>query len=637
MSENDFTHRARANEADAVFMLSNRLSDHPEQDDTANVFRALAAQKFAPDVKLFISLHNSACRSLLPESLVESSCIFTQQSQMDVLAISSLVPAFSTLLYALSRTHHCPDDQTNASHPVVQSFLSGADNEFYVLRSGSSTENMNLGDLSVNLFKSFGIILVAFICHECKQVVFDLNSFIPQSSKLLIIAPDRTVASIAVNSGFFEEDDDQTDLELSAPRQGARKGCGHVVRQSNVRRDSLFNVHGALELKPLPLEFRTGHVIFICASTSGLSDFIRRYRVVERSHVDLHPFEDSKQEPATIVVVCPEHKIQSTDFVHMTNDELKGVYFYKKEMLTDIDFRTCKVEEAKSILIVNMEKQKIVGSIENDLVEVSNILMWTRLKRYLRSWRKAVKQDRSGSFQPSRSFHRKPYIITELYSESALTYIQTSISKKKNSAIAQTISTLRTSSTSVVSEDEHQPEKAEKSKWWTTLHDALFQDTKPIHEEIWVSPIFASGMMYFHNLPDLVLSHSFLNSGFLNFINTLLSKCGEHFTLSYEPVARFLDDFKQEAENEEEEVKDSPEALAAPTMGYLFSYLVGEAKLPLALYRNVSHESCSCSSGKVDVEREAWVQAGFKEYLLICPKPEVALCREDHVMVLQEI
>jgi hypothetical protein len=204
MEENDLVHRARAGEADAMFILSNSFSQNPSEDDTANIFRALAVQEYVPFLPLYISLHDATCKSLLPPRLVERSCIFTRQTQMEVLAISSLVPAFSTLLYSLCRTSRSVQDPRNAINPILTQFLGGVDYEFYVLQVSPNLHGSTLRDLVSDFFLSFNITLVGFCCSTCERVTFDLDAKVTQNSKLLIIAPDRTVAAGALSSGLVE-------------------------------------------------------------------------------------------------------------------------------------------------------------------------------------------------------------------------------------------------------------------------------------------------------------------------------------------------------------------------------------------------------------------------------------------------
>jgi hypothetical protein len=188
-----------------------------------------------------------------------------------------------------------------------------------------------------------------------------------------------------------------------------------------------------------------------------------------------------------------------------------------------------------------MERQDTLGTVENDLVEVSNILMLTRLKRYLRALRRRGRIIHTDSDSPRKKTsvsQKGPYVITELYSESALKYIRAS-----TGVTASTNSIPKKMDSMWDSKDEEEEEKLpeqkpkSKSKWWTTLQNALFDSSSDQpDEDFWTSPLFASGRTYLHNLPDHILSHSFLNSGYLPFVNSLLSKCGDSFTVSYDQV-----------------------------------------------------------------------------------------------------
>jgi hypothetical protein len=160
-----------------------------------------------------------------------------------------------------------------------------------------------------------------------------------------------------------------------------------------------------------------------------------------------------------------------------------------------------------------MEQRSRSIKAEHDLVEVSNILMWTRLRKFI----KAARRKRVVSDPLMKK--RGPYVITELFSESALKYM--------NAAFTH-LPTLKNSS----SEDE-------KPSCWSNFFKA-FQPSESKVADVWTSPQFAAGKTYLHNLPDLILSHAYKNNGFISFINALISKCGETFVLSYEAVEPYF-------------------------------------------------------------------------------------------------
>jgi hypothetical protein len=163
-----------------------------------------------------------------------------------------------------------------------------------------------------------------------------------------------------------------------------------------------------------------------------------------------------------------------------------------------------------------MEQRSRSIKAEHDLVEVSNILMWTRLRRFIKATKRKATLTRSIS-DPQKSPLKKrgPFVITELFSESALKYM--------NAAFTQLPASKKSTG------------EREKESCWDKLMK-VFQTHESKESDVWTSPLFAAGKTYLHDLPDLILSHAYLNSGFISFINTLISKCGESFTLAYESI-----------------------------------------------------------------------------------------------------
>eukprot|EP00475_Leptophrys_vorax_P038920 TRINITY_DN6951_c0_g1_i3.p1 TRINITY_DN6951_c0_g1~~TRINITY_DN6951_c0_g1_i3.p1 ORF type:complete len:791 (+),score=189.23 TRINITY_DN6951_c0_g1_i3:272-2374(+) len=597
MNDKDLLHRARAAEADAIFILSRRLCGDPAKQDTANVFRALAVQRAVPDLQIFMSLHDSSSRNLLSDDFVNNSCIFASQTQMQTLAISALVPGFSTLLYSLCRTFQSTVAMTSHARPAMRRFVEGVDHEIYILRSDVSLKNVTLGDLARNLYEAFDIIVIAFICRECKQIIFDCKSRMPENSKVVMIAPDRNAAQAAIQSARIDQsEEDETEQHAS----GDDFGCEHLIHDPRTRKFKPAMVDKEVELSDIPpLLNPEGHAVVICSSTSALPDFIRRFRAVERSHeqaIDLKQEDPEQFEKVPIIVACPQQQINPQHFLGMRSSELHNVFFYKKELVSDIDFKRCRVEAAKVILVTNMQQGELEENAENDLVEVSSVLMLTKLNKYL-----ADAED-----------SKDPFVITELFNESAVRYVTAS------SRPLYTLSSARSSSFGFESASN---EIQRKKPGWLKQVKGFF-DAPRVNEkdDLWTSSLFASGGTYLHNLPDLILSHAYLNSGYLNFINTILSNCGDTFTLKNEPVSGYF---------EEEQWK---QAEKEPTMGQLFQKLLRHNKIPLGLYRNTQHTACHCLPDHISLGGEDDVK--FDRYLEICPKPNVILCSGDQVMTI---
>jgi hypothetical protein len=392
MVESDLIQRAHADSASAFFILSNAFAPNPEEDDIANIFRAISIQNAVNNPSIFMSLHSTSSRNLLPPELADSSCIYLTKSNMEILAVSCFVPGFSSMLYTLSKTFKSEEDWSESffvdkaeesKFSPQEEFLFGSNQEIYVIKIHHTFVGQSFGKAAAEVYRRFNIILFGFINHM--SIYFDPFKKILPESRLLVIASDREVAS-----QFLESLESGSELDENVKEKIFPHVKGIITRESRALSNSFEGSFGARDQFYLKNKFKTdsssidnearisyrvvssenhwspdshqknkhpkpldgklsNHIVLICSSTSGIGEFIMKYRSIESKWGSYNSEDfEVKFDINPLLIIC-SNDYNPQDFLHVTKDFMDQVYFVKKELKNFQDFLLCSVHLAHCV------------------------------------------------------------------------------------------------------------------------------------------------------------------------------------------------------------------------------------------------------------------------------------------------
>ena len=160
--------QARINGSVAVFILADKLTNDPKDEDHANMLRAVSIKNTTTQVPVIIQLVHSFSKRKVIEIdgwlVGRDIAICLNQLKLGVLAQNCLCPGFSTLLSNIFYASDAGDDdqlQITATEKWKKHYLSGTSNELY---SGPFSEAFNgktFHEAAAICFNKLNLVLVA--------------------------------------------------------------------------------------------------------------------------------------------------------------------------------------------------------------------------------------------------------------------------------------------------------------------------------------------------------------------------------------------------------------------------------------------------------------------------------------------
>lgn len=198
---------------------------------------------------------------------------------------------------------------------------------------------------------------------------------------------------------------------------------------------------------------------------------------------------------------------------------------------------------------------------EFELLDVRSVLTWTRIRQYLDGYYifNEPEFDMEEKLAESdNSEITEPFVMIELKNESSLRYLTTWLSNPKGT------------------------------------------ETSEFEEDLLHNEIFSSGSAISERLPQLIISHSYINAGFLQFAKALISECGKTHIFEYAEAGSFT------------------------VFLEAFKFYLEKGKLALGIYRNPDHFSCDCWSSS----------SSSLPHMLSGPSGSTKLCPKDRILLL---
>lgn len=386
MELSDLT-RACVKEAAAVFVIPDQQCQDAMREDSENIIRMMAIQRYAPDRRIIIQLLKAEHRQLLADSGMQNgpavrqpSTLAADQFKFELIGKACQVPGFNTFITNLCTTTEMPDDAESKGLPGwQQEYDRGAGNELYELELHSeyATQHAKFSDVVLDVLEQTNseVYLIGLIevnkLNGTKRVLVNPGAHYPIKDQMytsvqtmgIFIASDMEAVKqcpvgwelLQTRERALDEDDkpevppglirkrrdagfEDTDLPsaellhsegLTGPEQTKARDIVRLAKES--KRASL---PARVPLKKLA---KGGHVLILCVGADsdlhlGVEHFVAplRAQYFERPVLIMAP--DAPRDWHTVV----NHK---------------DVYYVKGSPLSVFDLQLANISEACAVFI----------------------------------------------------------------------------------------------------------------------------------------------------------------------------------------------------------------------------------------------------------------------------------------------
>ncbi|CAE7501356.1 slo, partial [Symbiodinium microadriaticum] len=306
--------RAKANQAIAIFLMGNKFSSNPDEEDAKTILQQFSIRRYITSTQ---SCDPLFCLQLIrPENRRHLSSedpdsdkelvVCLNEMKMGVIAKTCVFPGTGTMIFNLLTSfadnddedddegdgngpgsdEDCSDDAEGEGGGWMQEYQRGCDWEIYTTEMADVFEGARFAVLAQNLYSKLGVVLFALRIRELKgkghvRVLLNPADYvIPAKDKFFIegfvIAKNKASSDLSFQGGASS---DLRSSQLSVIASAITKTAEAIVKTS------------VLEEYP----YMSGHMIVIAKGLSNLFDFIRplraKYLGKLRHIVLLFPFD----------------------------------------------------------------------------------------------------------------------------------------------------------------------------------------------------------------------------------------------------------------------------------------------------------------------------------------------------------
>ena len=418
-------HRAKINEASAVFVLSNPTSTKLIEDDQNNTLRAWTIKNYAPEIPIYIYNHYAESENFQKQTAKAVVCI--NDIRQSILALNTQFPASATLI--LNLLYQSIPPHLKSSEDWLEEYSDGVGNEIYNSSFPSWFIDKSFIRVSIALQEKFNVILIG-IARDDKVILSpkasltiegsDVGLFICQNNKQIDLINKRVLKIEPIEEELFEEILEESQESSSVPDlpffDYYIPNCKIAQERKNLIIRDVREVPG--------LE---GHVI-ICSYTPRLFKYVCMLRTNKLRNWDKLVIV-TKEAPTDQDI---EILSQFHDVWIIVGDPRQKRILLKAGLFTSIKVAILKLDQtddAPSILIYHMTEHLLNENPSINLqnkpqifVEINkrdHIRFFSKWTNVLDAPTKKESKERRKSFNFFRSEDRKhdPYFQYPLYAE----------------------------------------------------------------------------------------------------------------------------------------------------------------------------------------------------------------------------
>lgn len=617
----DLVERAYGKHAQAIFLMADIRSNEDQNLDTTNILRAMAIHKYLPEIPTYISLTNPINVLDRSHPLLHNS-IYASKFKMELFAISCLAPGFPSFIYSAIHPYQKEEirqsglnsrsdtEMKDFSLDPTREYITGIEKELYVVSSPDSLYHQNLSKVCLEQFQKHDILVIGIAVpaesasveirkerlpspnrakKNAYKFSFHADAFVVEGSVFLVLARDARHARL-LGSG--------TKQSSAIP---LRSSLEHIEMQEIVSSE------------PLGRTVRSSSV-----PKSKSSEFLRPTKKLfgpmnrnDWKHVSI--FEDDSPHffmDDDIALQSPNRS--ETGHIAILCSHTNGIGFFiqmlrQLEKSSNLEKYGLKNERPITIVIICQSPLKAVDFSDLTVDEMRNV--------------KFLQGDLEQTvFHRCRLEHAKKIIITNLINASDI-----EASEEVNSDVGVIFCWFRLTQYLRL-KGEFSTEYLLRPQVLLELHgeDSLqffSRFASSIHEEeaknIWNSSLFKAGEVVPMSLISRILIGSCLKNGFMQFFRKFFSLLGKTHTFVGIQVSNIITQSKVTYEE------------------VFRKLLFDDNAIPVAVYRNASHETCNCKVTSLELFNST--HRDIRPHLYTSPPLYLELCSKDVVLCLVPI
>lgn len=396
LNRDDIVRRAKGDNAMACFILSDLSSHELESDDVSNLVRAMAIQRNCVNLEneTFLMIRNPKFTSIIPAMHFPlSHCMFSEMVRIKSLALSCVVPGFIPFIYILCVSRSEMDTEgivSSIPRNIVGEYCKGLSKELYTFELDwnlayfkDKKRNMLFGDLALQVFEEFGIILLGV--SDMGQVSLNPSKFsLSQWAHPYIIAIAEDFDQIEVIGT-----NPRSRAEPLTPKRQSIDPRGRLISHSllKFKRPTLSIDQIGFKKKPVfegPPSTISNHIVLVTKSAFSIPVFVlslrRRATELKASGDDAHVLRSS----SAIVVLC-------SDVAQNGNPHVPGdwgeVYFVQGSPLDDLSLLQTSMNTASIVVI---DSQSSIGRVkdrpesrQNEMLDSEVVFVMNKVNYFL--------------------------------------------------------------------------------------------------------------------------------------------------------------------------------------------------------------------------------------------------------------
>mmetsp|Transcript_30427 Transcript_30427/g.40183 ORF Transcript_30427/g.40183 Transcript_30427/m.40183 type:complete len:1177 (+) Transcript_30427:302-3832(+) len=191
--------RAKVESAQACFILVDRNTNNPHQQDSLNFMRSLAVLNYHPNMRLFVQLLEKENKQhLMTIGIRPNNIICVKEFKMGLIAQSCIVRGFSAMLGNMVASSSI--EPTMYSQPWHHEYCTGMGKEIYSLSIGEIFKDQLFADVVKEIYSVHSAILFAISCGDTAIANPGSKYKIKMEDKGFILADDSSIVEDIMQS-----------------------------------------------------------------------------------------------------------------------------------------------------------------------------------------------------------------------------------------------------------------------------------------------------------------------------------------------------------------------------------------------------------------------------------------------------
>ena len=392
--------KAKIKETRAIFILANKNTSNPTEEDHINLFRLVSVKNTTIHVPIIIQLLHSFSKKQVYNidgwDSFRDVAISITELKLGLLAQSCLCPGFSTLIANLFYTSDFPaqnvslNDAESESSSWKELYVKGASKEIYSSIFSEAFYRTNFHQAARTCYNEFKLMLIAIERHQKLYVNPSSTTYpdlcIDQHTHGYFIAEDQT--QVSVIEDYSPGNNRRSLIFRSSFKIGGRKS--QIIEGTSVELIDIFvenkgHVSGPTKSSGGRGSIKTGTDDLICPENFDDSEEANTFHMYVS---EPNRLETSILNPdmAFLESTLEQPNVDVKDHIIICvfadgNSPLLGLHSFLRPLRS----KTLPPEAVKPVVIVSdktyIEKEwAIIRNIPNIYVVVGSPLRWTNLK-----------------------------------------------------------------------------------------------------------------------------------------------------------------------------------------------------------------------------------------------------------------